>query len=108
MQEVKGKSTATFEVPLTMASHIVADPEKEYEVRMTFRGPRGQPFGAPIALKMKCLLASQATVSDVDVYKLAIKLHEQLNLGSLDECARVVRENNGDEVASIKALQRND
>ena len=107
-QEVKGKSTVNFQVPLTMASHIVADENKEYEVRLTFRGPRGQPFGAPISLKMKCLLAQQQVASDVDIYKLAIKLHEQLNLGGLDECIRVVRENNCDEVASVQALQRKD
>lgn len=56
-QEVKGKTAAKFQVPLTMAPHMIADDDKEYEVRFTFRGPRGQPFGETISLKMKCVLA---------------------------------------------------
>ena len=124
--ELKGKSSATFQLPLTMASHVVADPEKVYEVRFAFRGPKGQTFGTMITLKIKCLLAPstagfdmfaastettpqtqpQNTVSDIDVYKLAIKLHEQLTLGSLDDCIKAARENNCDEASSISALQR--
>jgi len=60
-----------------MAPHIVADDDKEYQIAFTFRGPKGQAFGAPIMLKMKCVLARQAP-TDVEIYKLAIKLHEQL------------------------------
>jgi hypothetical protein len=106
-QEVKGKATATFSVPLTAAHHMVEDDNKVYEVALTFRGPRGQAFGGTIPLKIKCVLNKQRTMTDLDIYKLAIKLHEQLQLGSLDDCIRVVRENNGDEVESIKGLQRN-
>lgn len=99
-QEMKGKTSATFQLPLSMGSHVVADDERIYEVRMTFRGPKGQPFGAPITLKMKCVLP-RATPSDVDIYKLAIKLHEQLQLGSLDDCIKAVRENACDEAQSV-------
>ena len=56
---------------------MIADDEKEHEVMLTFRGPRGQAFGAPISLKMKCVFAKPAP-TDVEIYKLAIKLHEQL------------------------------
>jgi len=74
-QEVKGKAKATFSVPLTMQPWIVADEEKVYTVMLTFRGPRGQAFGQSIPIKMKCVLPrKQAT--DVEIYKLAIKLHE--------------------------------
>jgi len=105
-QEVKGKATATFSVPLTAAHHMIAD-DRVHEVALTFRGPRGQAFGTTIPLKIKCVLNKQRTITDLDIYKLAIKLHEQLQLGSLDDCIRVVRENNGDEAESIKGLQRN-
>ena len=106
-QEVKGKSTATFQLPLTMAQHIVADADKVYELFFTFRGPMGMPFGSPISIKMKCVIVLDIPqVSDVEIYKLAIKFHEQLQLGSLDDCIKAVRENNGDETESIKALQR--
>jgi len=99
-----------------MAQTIVADDEKVYDVSFTFRGPKGCPYGAPIVLKMKCVLEATPSVdnivipvapaSDVDIYKLAIKLHEQLQLGDLETCIKVVRESNCDEAESIKALQR--
>jgi hypothetical protein len=106
-QEVKGKSAATFSVPLSMAHHMLVDEDRIYEVSFTFRGPKGQPFGAPIILKMKCVFP-KPVVTDINIYKLAIKLHEQLQLGSLDDCIKVVRENNCDEADSITALQRKD
>jgi|DeetaT_18_FD_contig_31_144291_length_1162_multi_6_in_0_out_0_2 hypothetical protein len=75
-KDVKGKATATFELPLTMGQHIIADDEKIYEINFTFRGPKGMPFGSPITLKMKCVLNSRPQISDVEIYKLAIKFHE--------------------------------
>jgi len=77
-QEMKGKTAGTFQIPLSMGQHVVCDNDRVYEVRVTFRGPKGQPFGAPIVLKVKCVFAAKAAPSDVDIYKLAIKLHEQL------------------------------
>ena len=74
-QEVRGKSSATVQVPITMAQHMIADDDKEYEVVLTFRGPKGQPIGAPITIKVKCVFAKPAP-TDVEIYKLAIKLHE--------------------------------
>lgn len=76
-QEIKGKSSGTFSVPLTMSNHIIADSEKVYTVMVTFRGPRGQAYGTPIPIKVMCVLASKQA-SEVEIYKLAIKLHEQL------------------------------
>jgi len=104
-QDVKGKSPATFQIPLSMANHIVADDNKVYEVRFAFRGPRGHPFGETICLKVKCVLAKPA-VSEIDIYKLAIKLHEELQLGNLDACIKAVRENHCDEAEAVKALQQ--
>ena len=46
-------------------------------------------------------------IDELEIYKLAIKLHESLNLGSFEECAQAVKENNCNEANSIKALQRN-
>jgi len=106
-QEVKGKETASFQVPLTMAPYMVADSEKVYEVRLSFRGPKGQTFGETIVLKIRCVIPPRE-FSDVDVYKLAIKLHEQLQLGSMDDCLKAARDGNCDEAESIKALQRKD
>lgn len=104
-EPVKGKTSQTFSVPITMLSHIEAD-DKIFEVHVTFRGPKGCPFGSPIALKLQCVLG-KIVPQDVDIYKLAIKLHEELQLGTLDECIKAVRENNGNEANSVLALQKN-
>ena len=105
-QEVRGKAKATFSVPLTVSEHVTPDENAEYGVNLTFRGPAGMAFGADIPLKIKCVLNKTPVVTDLDIYKLAIKLHEQLQLGSLDDCLEVVRKNNGNEQESIKELQR--
>lgn len=88
-----------------MGAHVIADCDKIHEMNLTFRGPKGNTFGEVIPIKVKCVLPKR-TVSEVETYKLAIKLHEKLHLGSLDECIKSARENNGDEAESIKALQR--
>ena len=93
-------------MPLTVADHMTPDDNAEYEVNLTFRGPAGMAFGAPITLKIKCVLNKTPVITDLDIYKLAIKLHEQLQLGSLDDCIEIVRKNNCDEQESIKELQR--
>ena len=106
VDEVRGKAKAKFTVPLTVADHMTPDDNAEYEVNLTFRGPAGMAFGTPITLKIKCVLNKKPVITDLDIYKLAIKLHEQLQLGSLDDCVEIVRKNNCDENASVKELQR--
>ncbi len=88
-----------------MAPHIIADSEKVYEIRLNFRGPKGQSFGETIVLKVRCVVTTKEP-TDVEIYKLALKLHEQLQLGSLSECLNAARTNGCDEADSIKALQR--
>jgi len=72
---------------------------------MTFRGPKGQAFGEVIPIQLKVTLP-RTQVDELEIYKLAIKLHESLNLGSFEECAKAVKDNNCNEANSIKALQR--
>ena len=112
-QEVRGKDSVTLSVPLTLAQHVTANEENVYEVNLNFREPVREPrdmvFGTTIPLKIKCVAVKQPVITDVDIYKLAIKLHEQqLQLGSLDDCIQVVRENNANEAKCIERLQRND
>jgi len=59
-----------------------------------------------ITIELRVVLP-KPQVDELEVYKLAIKLHESLNLGTFEECAQIVKENNCDESASIKAMQRN-
>jgi len=60
-----------------MRENMVADENQEHELVLTFRGPKGQAFGAPISIKVKCVVA-KAAPTQVEIYKLAIKLYEQL------------------------------
>jgi len=103
-QEVKGKTNMKISIPLTILPHIQADDEKIYTINLTFRGPKGQAFGENIPIQLKVTLP-KAQVDELEVYKLAIKLHE-MNLGSLEECAKAVKDNCCDEAASMQALQR--
>jgi len=92
-------------VPLTVLPHIQADENTVHNIKLTFRGPKGQAFGEIITIQLKVTLP-RAQVDELEVYKLAIKLHESLNLGSFEECAKAVKDNNCNEANSIKALQR--
>jgi len=44
---------------------------------------------------------------EIEIYKLAIKLHE-MNLGTFEECAKAVKETGCNEANSVKVLQRKD
>jgi len=57
-----------------------------------------------IPIQLKVTLPT-AQIDELEIYKLAIKLCE-MNLGSFEECAKVVKDNNCDEANSLKALQR--
>jgi len=105
-QEVKGKTNMKISVPLTILPHIQADDNKIYTINLTFRGPRGQAFGEIIPIQIKVTLP-KTQIDELEIYKLAIKLHE-LNLGSFEECAKAVKDNRCDEALSTKALQRKD
>ena len=105
-QEVKGKQSVKISVPLTILSHIQADENTVHTLNLTFRGPGGAAFGEIIPIQLKVTLP-KPQVDELEIYKLAIKLHE-MNLGSFEECAKAVKEHDCDEADSIKALQRND
>lgn len=57
-----------------------------------------------IPIQLKVTFPS-GEVDELEIYKLAIKLHE-MNLGSFEECAKAVKENGCDEATSIEVLQR--
>ena len=59
-QEVEGKASATFQVPITMASHMIADSDTVHQMNLTFRGPGGSTFGEAIPVKVRCVLPGQA------------------------------------------------
>lgn len=93
-------------VPLTILPTVIADDNKVHTINLTFRGPNGNAFGEVIPIQVKVSLP-KAQVDELEIYKLAIKLHE-MNLGSFEECAKAVKDNCCDEATSIKVLQRKD
>jgi len=103
-QQLKSKCTMKVSFPLTVLPHIQADDEKIYTINLTFRGRKGIPIGEIIPVQLKVTVPKNP-VDELDIYKLAIKLHE-MNLGSFEECAKAVKTNCCDEAASIQALQR--
>lgn len=105
-QEVKGKSKLSICVPISVLPHLKADNDKVITINLTFRGPKGTAFGEIIPIQLRVTLPKNH-VDELEIYKLAIKLHE-MNLGSFEECAKAVKDNSCDEANSVKALQRND
>jgi len=102
-QEVKGKEAFKLSVPLSVLPHIKAGDVQT--INFTFMGPRGNAFGEIIPIQLKVVVPAKH--DELEFYKLAIKLTE-MNLGSFEECAKAVKDNNCDEANSIIALQRKD
>lgn len=100
-KEVKGKHQEKFEIPLSVLDHMVGG-DKVYEIFLCFRGPKGNSFGERIPIKIKVNLPVP-TFTEADVYKLAIKFHEN-GFGSVEECVAIVKQNNADEAACITAF----
>jgi len=48
--EVKGKQSVKISVPLSVVPHIQASDDVVYKINLTFRGPKGQPFGQIIPI----------------------------------------------------------
>ena len=86
---------------MSILDHMVGG-DKVYEIFLCFRGPKGNAFGQRIPIKIKVGLP-KPVFTEADVYKLAIKFHES-GFGSIEQCAAIVKQNNCDEAASMKAL----
>ena len=101
---LEGNQSERFEIPLTVLDHMIAG-DKIYEIFVTFRGPGGKSFGQKIPIKIKVVSpgTKTSTMTEADMWKLAIKLHES-GLGNVKKCLQVVKEYNGDEAECIKVL----
>jgi len=51
-KNLKPMETVKLQVPIQMHGHALAS-EEVYKLTLTFRGPNGNAFGEPIALKLK-------------------------------------------------------
>ena len=85
--EVKSQETFKIQVPIKIHENRAASDEI-YEFALVFRGPNGNPFGETIPLKIKVVnQPSAGPLSEIEFFKLAIKLHDVLRLGAnFDEC----------------------
>ena len=61
MNEVAGRSAASFTFPISMGANIEAD-GTVYEVNLTFRDANGKTFGTPIPIKVRCGQAQGAAM----------------------------------------------
>ena len=90
-------------VPLKVHDHAIVD-DKVHEIKLAMRGPGGCQFGNVITLKLKVIMPADYN-SEIELYKLAMKLYEQ-GLGNFEDCVVAVKNTNCDEQAAIKAMQR--
>jgi hypothetical protein len=84
--DVKGHENFKILVPVKVLDIMIPD-KTEYEFTLCFRGPNGNQFGETIPMKIKVVPSQSEEKDEIEFYKLAIKLHDQLKLGkSFDEC----------------------
>jgi len=102
MEVIEKKQSQKASFPLTVLSHIKASDDTVYTINFICKGHEGETFGEIIPVQLK--VVAQQAHTDVEIAKLAIKLSE-MNLGSFEECAKAVKENDCDEAKTIKALQ---
>lgn len=92
---LKPMESVKLTVPIQVHGHALASDEV-FDFTLTFRGPNGNSFGEPIALKLKVNVGNgepifkaeekpvetkQAEMDEISQYKMAIKLLDNLKLG---------------------------
>jgi len=73
-------------------------------VHLSFRGPHGNTFGERITFKVR-VVSPSSQIDEMQLFQLALKLHNDLKLGSFDDCVNAARVNNCDEAATVIYLQ---
>merc|ERR1712233_249445 len=96
---VDGQEKFKIKVPLKASEAFVAD-GKVYDCNLAFRGPRGNTFGERITFKVR--MNPQQQFDEMTLYTVAFKLHNDLKLGTFDDCVSIARKNNCDQSASVK------
>lgn len=64
----------------------------------------GDTFGETLTLQVKINNNNQE-IDEMKLYELALKLHNELKLGSFDDCVAAARANNCEEQTTIASLQ---
>lgn len=102
---VAGQQKFKLIVPLKAHDHAVSD-DKEHAVHLSFRGPHGNTFGERITFNVLIETANVNQFDEMQLYQLALKLHNELKLGSFDECVEAARTNKCDEAKTVIYLQQ--
>lgn len=104
--DVKGMQTLKLEIPIQITSDfkpsktLINGKAVNYDFRkvfLSFCGPKGNNFGQEIAFEIKVILEPQiSVVNREDLFRAALNMSENMNLGSFDECVEALKKANGD------------
>ena len=104
--EVKGQENFKLTIPISVLP--TACPSDEvYEFVLCFRGPNGNQFGEQIPVKIK-IVAPSAQMdenAEIEMYRIAYKLHDQKLGKSFEDCLSAVKQANCNEAEAIKVLK---
>jgi len=59
-------------------------------MHLSFRGPHGNTFGDRITFRVR-IAAPTTEIDEMKLFQLALKLHNELKLGSFDDCVEAAR-----------------
>lgn len=124
-QKVEGMSNIKMSVPFTIKENAM--PGDVQEIKIRFKGPKGNVFGDSIPVKIQVIAPEKkeeivkaeepkkdepvkaqepVKLSHLELVKLAVKLFDSEKLGqTFNECLEVVTLVNGDEELAKKCLQ---
>lgn len=104
--EVRGQENFKMTIPITVLPHAIPTDEV-YEFVLCFRGPNGNQFGEKIPLKIKIVGADSRLDEDIEVemYRIASKLHDQKLGKGFEDCLNVVKQCKNNEDEAIKVLK---
>lgn len=100
---VAGQQKFQLSVPLKVHDHFVAD-GKIHDINLSFRGPHGNTFGERITFKVR-VAAPFKQIDEMELFQLALKLHNDLKLGTFDDCVAAARTCNCEYQATVAYLQ---
>jgi len=100
---VAGQQKFNLNVPLKVHDHFIAD-GKIHDINLSFRGPHGNTFGERITFKVR-VAAPAKQIDEMELFQLALKLHNDLKLGTFDDCVAAARANNCEYQATVAQLQ---
>jgi len=96
---VAGQQKFQLTVPLKVHDHFVSDGQI-HVINLAFRGPHGNTFGERITFKVR-VAAPAKQIDEMELFQLALKLHNDLKLGTFDDCVAAARANGCEYQATV-------